>query len=111
MNFDANLTGTSGSSKGRTANADATALGRLFAAGMLLLLCGPACAAENGASLLDTAAQHRREGNLRLAIELLEKACKPLSGPPCSPALMGELGAAYYQAHRFAQAAEALNDA
>ena len=78
---------------------------------MLLLLGGAAYAAENAASLLDTAAQHRREGNLRLAIELLEKACKQPSGPPCSPRLMGELGATYYQAHRFAQAADALNDA
>jgi CHAT domain-containing protein len=79
---------------------------------LLLALSGAlyAAGADDVGALLETAAQQRREGNLRLAIESLEKACKRPDAP-CDPRLLGELGTAYYQAHRYAQAADALSEA
>ncbi|MEO5863222.1 MAG: hypothetical protein ABIQ03_12270, partial [Burkholderiales bacterium] len=61
-------------------------------------------------TLLETAAKYRREGNLNLAIEMLEGAC-PRAGPDCPPRIGGELGASYYQAHRFEKAEASLKDA
>jgi CHAT domain-containing protein len=69
------------------------------------------CAADDAAALLEAAARQRREGNLRVAIELLEQACLRPGQPACAPRLLGELGAAYYQAHRFSQAQLALSEA
>src|SRR5689334_1390986 len=64
---------------------------------------------EDSAAVIETAAQYRREGNLRLAIEVLEKACA--SGTGCAPRVMGELGATYYEAHRLQDAEIALQQA
>jgi tetratricopeptide (TPR) repeat protein len=61
-------------------------------------------------TLLETAAKYRREGNLNLAIEILEGACH-WEGSNCPPRLVGELGATYYQAHRFKEAKERFTDA
>jgi len=86
---------------------------KLVMAGLMLALSGglhAAPVADDVGALLETAAQQRREGNLRLAIESLEKACKR-SDAPCDARVLGELGAAYYQAHRYAQAADALSEA
>ena len=86
---------------------------KLALATLMLVLSGSVCVAAGAdevAPLLETAAKHRREGNLRLAIESLEPVCTRPDAP-CDPRLLGELGVAYYQAHRFAQAAGALNEA
>jgi CHAT domain-containing protein len=67
-------------------------------------------ASEDLANVVDTAAQYRRDGNMRLAIELLEKA-RAQAGPSCPARLIGELGATYYQAHRLQEAEESLKEA
>lgn len=81
-------------------------------AAVLLLILSPQlpAAGQDAATLLDTAAKYRREGNLRLAIDMLEKACAQ-PGPACSPRVLGELGVAYYQAHRLDQAGKTLEEA
>src|SRR5689334_17511804 len=76
----------------------------------LAIACAPALGAnDDPATVIETAAKYRREGNLRLAIELLEKACVGTTG--CSPRMMGELGATYYEAHRLQDADIALREA
>jgi CHAT domain-containing protein len=65
-----------------------------------------AAGTDDLANVIDTAAKQRRDGNLRVAIELLETA-RAAAGPACPPRLTGELGATYFQAHRL-QEAEAL---
>ncbi len=66
-------------------------------------------AGESSDEVIQEAAKLRREGNLRLAIELLEKACASAAG--CSTRTIGELGATYYQAHRLQDAETALKRA
>lgn len=61
-------------------------------------------------ALLKDAARYRQQGNLTVAIDLLEKA-KRAAGPSSEPRLAGELGAAYFQARRFAEAETNLIDA
>ena len=79
--------------------------------GLVLTVLGqPAGAVEDIQSLLDTAATHRREGNLYRAIEMLERALRAAS-PIDTPRIAGELGVAYYQAHRFEEAEAKLTDA
>ena len=75
---------------------------------MLILVAGGSVAAgtDDLANILDAAAKQRHDGNLRVAIELLETA-RAAAGPACPPRLTGELGATYFQAHRL-QEAEAL---
>lgn len=70
----------------------------------------PVVAGGDLQTLLETAAKYRREGNLNLAIEMLEGA-RQREGPNCAPRLVGELGATYYQAHRFQEAEERLKEA
>ena len=83
----------------------------LFCLIPILLICTCPLAAEpDAATLADTAAKYRREGNLRLAIELLEKACAR-TRPACPSRLLGELGVAYYQAHRLEPAQKTLEEA
>ena len=75
------------------------------------IICAPASAAsEDLANIVETAAQYRRDGNMRLAIELLEKA-RAAAGLSCPARLIGELGATYYQAHRLQEAQESLKEA
>jgi tetratricopeptide (TPR) repeat protein len=61
-------------------------------------------------SVLETAAGHRRDGNLRLALEVLEGA-REQAGAACPARVLGELGATYFQANRFAEAEGYLRDA
>lgn len=76
-----------------------------------LSLCASAVAAtDDVGAVIDTAAQYRRDGNLRLSIELLETARARL-GPACPARLNGELGATYFQAHRLADAEKELSSA
>jgi len=76
----------------------------------LSLVAQPPAGAQEMSGLLAVAAKHRREGNLRLAIELLEKAC-PATQAQCAPAVAGELGVAYYQARRLQLAQTRLTQA
>src|SRR5262245_30571958 len=84
---------------------------KLFGLMAGLALCSAAAAAGDELStVIDTAAQYRRDGNLRLSIELLETARARL-GPACPVRLDGELGVAYFQAHRPAAAEKELSAA
>jgi CHAT domain-containing protein len=75
------------------------------------IACAPAFAGSDDLTqVVETAAQYRREGNLRLAIELLEKA-RATAGPACPARLLDELGVTYYQAHRLREAEETLREA
>jgi CHAT domain-containing protein len=67
-------------------------------------------AAIDFGAVLETAAKHRRDGNLRLALEALE-AARAEAGPACPARVLGELGATYFQANRFAEAEGYLRDA
>jgi CHAT domain-containing protein len=84
---------------------------KLFGLVLIVVVCGPAPAgADDVATVIETAAKHRREGNLRVAIELLETA-RTRAGPACPARLNGELGATYFQAHRLREAQAQLEDA
>jgi CHAT domain-containing protein len=83
---------------------------KLFGLVAGLILCASAAASDELGAVLDTAAQYRRDGNLRLAIELLEGA-KAQLGATCPAQLNGELGATYFQAHRLADAEKELTAA
>jgi CHAT domain-containing protein len=61
-------------------------------------------------AVVETAAGHRRDGNLRLALEVLEGA-RTQAGAACPARVLGELGATYFQANRFAEAEGTLRDA
>lgn len=77
---------------------------------VLAMISPPGGADDDLQTLLETAAKYRREGNLNLAIEILEGGCS-WERRDCPPRLVGELGAAYYQAHRFQEAEVRLKDA
>jgi CHAT domain-containing protein len=78
---------------------------------LALILCANAVAASDEVgAVIDTAARYRRDGNLRLSIELLETARSRL-GASCPARLNGELGATYFQAHRLADADKELTAA
>lgn len=67
-------------------------------------------AADDLDPLLRDAAAHRLAGHLHTTLDMLETACRA-PGPHCSPQVAGELGIAYYQAHRFQEAEDKLQDA
>lgn len=67
-------------------------------------------ASANPDEISSRAAALRREGNFRLAIDLLEGE-RARAGESCSPKVLGELGVAYFQAHRLAQAESRLLEA
>ncbi len=73
-------------------------------------LVQPARAEGGLQSLLDTASTHRRDGNLHRAIDMLERALRVANANDMAR-IAGELGVAYYHAHRFDEAAAMLNDA
>jgi len=84
---------------------------KLFGLVLIVVACGPvAAAADDVATVIETAAKHRREGNLRVAIELLETA-RARAGSACPARLNGELGATYFQAHRLREAQARLEEA
>src|SRR6185503_888447 len=60
-------------------------------------------AGANAQEVVSKAANLRRDGNYRLAIDLLE-AERARTGESCSARVLGELGAAYFQAHRLTEA-------
>jgi len=78
-------------------------------AGLMLCACTAAANDDVGA-VIGAAAQYRRDGNVRLAIELLETAQARL-GANCPARLKDELGATYFQAHRLPDAEKALTGA
>lgn len=74
----------------------------------IVVVCAPAAAGSGDIDdLLQEAITHRREGNLRIAIELLEHA-RAGAGPACPARILGELGAAYAQASRLTEADQLL---
>jgi CHAT domain-containing protein/predicted negative regulator of RcsB-dependent stress response len=79
-----------------------------------LLLGIPASAEQSSSpdysSALEAAAHYRREGNLRLATEVLESARKQ-AGAACPARVLGELGATYFQSNRLVEAEAALREA
>lgn len=77
---------------------------------LLAMAVQPASAAEDTQSLLNTAATLRRAGNLYRAIDMLERAFLAASVNDL-PRIAGELGVAYYQAHRFDEAEAKLKEA
>src|SRR3954471_8255091 len=64
----------------------------------------------NAQEIVSKAANLRRDGNYRLAIDLLE-AERARTGESCSARVLGELGAAYFQAHRLTEAESRLVEA
>ncbi len=81
---------------------------KLFGLLMSLIACASAAAVSDELqAVIDTAAQYRRDGNVRLSIELLEAARARL-GPACPARLNDELGATYFQAHRLVDAEKEL---
>jgi tetratricopeptide (TPR) repeat protein len=84
---------------------------KLFGLVLIVVACGPVAAgADDVATVIETAAKHRREGNLRVAIELLETV-RARAGSACPARLNGELGATYFQAHRLREAQARLEEA
>jgi CHAT domain-containing protein len=80
-----------------------------------LLVAGADVSADEAPSgelsaALEMAGKHRREGNLRLAVEILEGVCRP-AGDACPVRVLGELGATYFQANRFSEAEAPLREA
>lgn len=60
-------------------------------------------------SLLRQGAAYRQRGDLNLAIETLAGAMQQASDPKLKARIAGELGVAYYQAHRYEQAGPLLS--
>lgn len=73
------------------------------------LLWIPAASA-NPDDIASRAAALRRDGNFRLAIDLLEEE-RARTGESCSPKVLGELGVAYFQSHRLPLAESRLLEA
>jgi CHAT domain-containing protein len=69
-----------------------------------------ATASPDFSSALQAASEHRRAGNLRLALEILE-GVRVQAGAACPARVLGELGATYFQANRFAEAEPPLREA
>jgi len=70
----------------------------------LAVLASGAQAQSDVLSLLRQGAAYRQQGDLNLAIETLAGAMQQANDPKLKARIAGELGVAYYQAHRYEQA-------
>ena len=77
----------------------------LFSFGLALAVLASSVPARSDVlSLLRQGAAYRQQGDLTLAIETLAGAMQQASDPKLKARIAGELGVAYYQAHRYEQA-------
>lgn len=85
---------------------------RVVSFGLALALLASGVAAQSDlVSPLHQGAAYRRQGDLNLAIETLAGAMQQASDPKLKARIAGELGVAYYQAHRYEQAEPLLKQA
>ncbi len=85
---------------------------RALSFGVALALLASAVAAQSDlVSPLRQGTAYRQQGDLNLAIETLAGAMQQASDPKLKARIGGELGVAYYQAHRYEQAEPLLKQA
>ncbi len=83
-----------------------------FSFGLVLAVLASAVPAQGDVpALLRQGAVYRQQGDLNLAIEILAGAMQQAGDPKLKARVAGELGVAYYQAHRYEQAEPLLKQA